>query len=323
MNRRAFLRTAGGAAAVAAMPGPALRNSSVRWSGHAPLRAERLVERWSWAMGQTVHLTLFTESDDRGFEAASAVFRELRRIESRLSVFDEASDVSELNRRAGRTSMKVGDDLATILRAGIDFRRQTAGAFDLAVEPLMRAWGFRAHRAHAPSARELAEAEAAVRHASVSLVGRTARLAASHARIDTGGLAVGYGLDRAVVVLRACGIQSALIEISGDCYGLGTPPGAPAWMVRVVNSVTPASTVRVVPLRDAALATSANSIATRRYGAEVIGHVMDPRAGRPATALAQATVVAETGLAADALSTAMLVSGCVPDGARSTVTIPA
>jgi thiamine biosynthesis lipoprotein len=272
------------------------------------VRAERLVERWSWVMGQSVQLKVFAGSDDQGYEAAAAALAELRRVESRLSVFDDASDLSEFNRRAGRPPARVGADLLTVLRAAARFHRLTDGGFDLAVEPLMRAWGFRQPRATPPSPRELAEAIRSVRESRVILDGSRASLASAEARLDAGGIAVGYGLDRAGAVLRAHGIRRALLDVSGDCCALGAPPGARGWPVAVVDSAHPGRNPRVVLLRDAALATSANTVAVIRYGRTRIGHVMDPRAGRSAAGRAQATVVARTGIEADALSTALLVS---------------
>lgn len=260
-------------------------------------------------MGQTVQLKLFAHSDDQGYEAASAALAELRRIEARLSVFDDASDLCEFNRRAGRPAAPIGGDLHAVLSAGARFHELTGGAFDLAVEPLMRAWGFRQPRASAPSARELADAVRAVHASRVVLDGSCAALATSEASVDAGGIAVGYGLDRAAAVLRGFGVRRAFIDISGDCLALGAPPGERGWQVAIVDSVRPRRHPRVIHLRDSALATSANTVAAIRYGRTLAGHVMDPLAGRPATALVQATVLARTGLQADALSTALLVSG--------------
>jgi thiamine biosynthesis lipoprotein len=105
------------------------------------------------------------------------------------------------------------------------------------------------------------------------------------------------------------GIQRAFVDVSGDCYGLGTPPGEPeGWRVDI------AGTSETVRLRDEALATSANSASVIRLGRQVIGHVMDPATGRPAVGRRQMTVVARTATAADALSTGALVAGRAPAG---------
>ena len=91
----------------------------------------RLVERWSWAMGQTVHLQLFAVSEAAGYEIAQAALAELRRVEGALTRFDDASDLSALNRAAGKGARPIGADLATVLEAAERFRSVTAGAFEV------------------------------------------------------------------------------------------------------------------------------------------------------------------------------------------------
>ncbi len=274
------------------------------WRGGGQPR-EQFVERWSWAMGQPVHLMLFARSEQQGLDACAAALAELRRVESRLSLFEDASDLCELNRHAGRGPMHVDADLREILGRATAFRRLTGGAFDVAVEPLMRAWGFPEPRRSPPSTAELAEAREAVRTAEVRLEGATARLPNAHTQLDFGGIGVGYGIDRVLAVLRGCGISRAFVDVSGDCGAIGSPPGETGWLVDIADPTQLGATSATTRLRDAALATSANTV--RR-------HVFDPATGRPAHALRQATVVAASAIAADALSTAMLVSGRRPPG---------
>lgn len=304
MKRRHFVRLIGGAGATALVG--VLRPLALTAAARGELR---FVERWSWAMGQPVHLQLYASSDDHGLAAAAAALAELRRVEAALSLFEDTSDLSELNRSAGRRPLRVGADLAAVLAAAERFRGSTAGAFDPAVEPLMRAWGFRARRIREPSAAELAEARSAVQAAVVKVEGDTIGLPNAHTQLDLGGIGVGYGLDCAAAVLRRCGIQRALLDVSGDCIALGAPPGESAWTVGVADPSGRRESLTAVQLRDRSLATSANTVSVVRYGRHVRGHVMDPHSGYPAAALVQVTAVAPTGIAADALSTAMLVSG--------------
>ncbi len=102
----------------------------------------RLVERWSWAMGQPVHLMLFHESEAAGLEAAALALAELRRVEGRLSRFDDASDLSEMNRHAGKSAMKVDGDLLEVLSAAARARRSTGGAFNIASRAVDAGLGF-------------------------------------------------------------------------------------------------------------------------------------------------------------------------------------
>ena len=284
----------GACVATALVPGP--------WAV-AP-RRERFVERWSWAMGQAVHVMVFADSEDRGLEACAAALAELRRVEDRLSLFADKSDLCELNRCAGKRPMHVDDDLRNALQAAEGFRRVTRGAFDPAVEPLMRTWGFHRPRQTAPSTAEIAEAREAVIAAVVRLDRNTVSLPSAHTQLDFGGIGVGYGIDRAIAVLRAHGIRRGFIDVSGDCYGMGAPLGHPeGWPVGI------AGTSKTVYLRDTALATSSNTVSVIRLQGKLAGHIMNPATGYPADMLRQVTMVAPTASAADALSTGALVSG--------------
>ena len=305
MNRRDFIG-AMGAVGAGLLGGRGLRLPA---RTAAAAGGDVLVERWSWAMGQPVHLQLFAVSEAAGYEVAQAALAELRRVEHVLSRFDDASDLAELNRRAGRGLLAVGPDLVAALEAAERFRVATGGGFDVAVEPLMRAWGFHAPRRTEPTVAELDAARAAVQAAGIEFQGARVALRGAATRLDLGGIGVGYGLDRAGAVLRRAGIRRALLDVSGDCLAIGAPPGESGWLVEVADpdregAVLPGVRPR---LRDMALATSSNLESVVRYGRAVRGHVMDPASGWPATGCRQVTVVARTGLEADALSTAMLV----------------
>ena len=307
MKRRDFLGTLGLALAGTAWP-RGLADAAAAARPARSLAGDVFVERWSWAMGQPVHLQLFASSEAAGYDLAQAALAELRRVERALSRFDDASDLSELNRAAGRGPRVIGPDLAAVLEAAEGFRCSTRGAFDPAVEPLMRAWGFHAARTRPPSAAELTEATAAVRAARVSLRGRRAALASASTQLDLGGIGVGYGLDRMALVLRRAGIRRAFLDVSGDCLAIGAPPGETGWLVEIVDPAKPGGVSARTRLRDSAVATSANTVSVIRWGRAVRGHVMNPATGYPASALVQATVRARTGLEADALSTALLVA---------------
>ncbi|HXI65668.1 MAG TPA: FAD:protein FMN transferase [Gemmatimonadales bacterium] len=279
------------------------------------------VERWSWAMGQSVHLMAFAGSEQEGLDACAAALAELRRVESRLTLFDDASDLCELNRCAGRKPMRVDLDLQAVLGLSARFRRETGGAFDVAVEPLMRAWGFHRPRARPPTSAELSEAREAVAAAVVERDADVVRLPSAHTQLDFGSIGVGYGIDCALGVLQARGIARAFLDVSGDMAAIGAPPGEPGWRVDIADPRRSGKPVAHTRLRDAALSTAANTESIVRYGALIVGHVMDPHSGWPAHGLTQASVVTRMAVAADALSTAMLVTGRRPDGVLRSWTV--
>jgi thiamine biosynthesis lipoprotein len=255
---------------------------------------------------------VFTASEQEGLDACAAALAELRRVESHLTLFNDASDLCELNRCAGRRTMRLDQDLRAVLALSERFRRDTQAAFNVAVEPLMRAWGFHRPRLTAPSQAEVSEARDAVAAAVVELDRGIARLPSAHTQLDLGSIGVGYGIDRALGALKARGVTRAFIDVSGDCAALGSPPGEAGWLVGITDpdhSEEPGRTTATVRLRDSALSTAANTESLVRYGTLVAGHVMNPATGWPAHTLRQASVVARTAVEADALSTAVFVSG--------------
>ena len=299
MDRRGFFGAVGSAAIFA--------TTRRVYSGLSP-RNSVLIERWTWAMGQPVSLKLFAGSEAEGYEAAQAAFAELRRVEGVLSRFDPASDLTALNERAGRGPLRVSEDLRRVLRIAEMLRTQSGGAFDIAIEPVMRAWGFHAERRSAPDRRELEEARRAIAATRVRFIDQRVELTGRGAALDLGGIGVGYGLDRVGELLRARRIHNAFLEISGDCLALGAPPGEAGWRVDLVDPRREGGVSRTVALRDRALATSANTVSVIRWRDLVIGHVMDPHTARPAARVQQVSVEAPSGVLADAWSTACLVA---------------
>lgn len=292
MKRRDFVSMTGAWVAGALCAKPQARAPSPQF-----------VERWSWAMGQAVHVMVYAESEDQGLEACANALAELRRLEAILSLFDDASELCELNRRAGKRPLKASQELWQAVYRADHLRTFTEGAFNPAVEPLMRVWGFHRPRQTMPSPRELAAAREAVATATVRCYPHLS-LPNTHTKLDLGGMAVGYAIDEVRGVLIRSGIRRAFIDVSGDCYGMGAPPDEPGgWPVQIAGST------RVVRLRDSALATSSNTKSVIELEKHVLGHVMDPVRGCPVEARRQVTQFAPCAVLADALSTAALVSG--------------
>ena len=313
IDRRTFLGVLGGAGAYLATPRVLSASRALRASS-------AYVERWSWAMGQSVVLRLFAESEARGYAAAQAAFVELRRVEGVLSRFDPGSDLSALNDRAGRGPVRVDQDLVRVLTIAEGLRQRTAGAFDPAIEPVMRAWGFHAGRRAAPTVQELDDARQAVGAARVRIEGDRVALDGRGSALDLGGIGVGYGLDRAGAVLRRAGVVAAFLDVSGDCLAIGAPPGERGWRVDLADPGRRGASTGTVCLKDAALATSANTEETLRWRGRLVGHVMDPHTARPAERVRQVTVEGPSGVLADAWSTALLVAAVpLPAGCRAHV----
>ncbi len=234
-----------------------------------------------------------------------------------MSVHRADSDLTRLNRGAGVGFVRVPSGVAEVVERALETARRSGGLYDPTVLPLMTLYGFYGpERASLPSTAEVDAALAAIGHDAVR-VDRAASAVALGRRgmgLDLGSIGKGWAVDRAVEAMRAEGVTSGLVDAGGNVYGLGVPEdGADGWSVALFHPVT-GRTERVFTLRDAAVATSANTERFRVIAGHRCGHILDARRGRPADGRLSVTVLARTGLDSDHHSTAAFLLG--PDRFR-------
>jgi thiamine biosynthesis lipoprotein len=245
-------------------------------------------------------------------EAVAAALDEVDRLDRLMSHYRPASPLSRLNREAGQGPVAVDPELFAVIAESLRWSRESDGAFDVTVGPLMKAWGFFQDEGRVPSDAELAEARAAVgyRHIVLDETARTVRFDRPGVEIDLGGIGKGYALDRVVSLLRARGVASALVNLGGSSvYGLGAPPGKEAWEVGIADPTSPRRTALTVRLRDRALSVSGGYGRSFEQDGVTYAHVLDPRTGRPVRDVLSVAVLSETGTAGDALDNILFVLG--------------
>jgi len=253
--------------------------------------------------------------------AGEEALDEVQRVENKLSLYRPDSEISHLNARATKEPVRVSPELFRLLEQARGLSSETAGAFDITVGPLVRAWGFMGGTGHSADPAEL---EAARQSVGMHLLRFdsdrcTIQFSRSGVILDLGALGKGYGIERAVEFLRESGVTSALIHGgTSTSYGIGAPPGEEFWKVAIERPLPGESAsnslLAVVPLRDAALSVSAVWGKSFQDGVGIQGHVIDPRTGRPAGQAVLAAVSVGSATESDALSTALLALG--PDQLR-------
>jgi len=229
---------------------------------------------------------------------------EVDRLERILSNWRIESEVSRLNREDGGRSVRVSFDLYEVIEASLRWARETGGAFDPTVEPLIRV-NRSPENVRAPDAGPKVDRSTRL-HGNwrgVELIPgtRAVRFRAGVAGIDLGGIGKGYALDRAAEFLRARGIARALLDAGGQTLALGAPPGEDGWRVSVADPVQRFRPTIPLLLRDVSVATSGNS--------ERPSEIFDPAKGTPVRSRGSATAIALDATSADALSTALFVMG--------------
>ena len=275
--------------------------------------------RESYLMGTKAIVTIYGMDPGAADSAAAAGIREMHRVESILSTWREDSDLSRLNASPGGEPVRVPPEVIDVLAQAYAFSELTGGAFDVTARPLVRLWGFQGGEAALPSDEAIEAARQLVgwRKISFDTEASTVTLLGG-ATVDVAGIGKGYAVDRCAEILREHGVRRALVNLGGNMYAIGTPPGRKGWTIGIRDPESGTRMIGRLVIRDEGVSTSGNyenfvTIDGKRYG-----HIIDPRTGHTVDHVLAVTAVAATATAADAFSTAMFVLG--PEDARAVVT---
>ena len=245
-------------------------------------------------------------------------FDEVDRIDRLMSHYKADSALSRLNRDAARHPVTVEPELFDFIAEALRYNRESGGAFDVTVGPLMKAWGFFRGEGRVPSEDELRLAVGHVGGEQVKLnpIARTITFDRSGVELDLGGIAKGYAVDRVATLLRRRQIASALISAGGSSvFGLGAPLGRDGWDVAIQDPIDPRKVALTVRLKDRALSVAGSSEKSFEAGGVTYSHIMDPRSGRPVQGVLTVAVLTDTATAGDALDDAFFVLGA--EGSRA------
>jgi len=252
--------------------------------------------------------------------AVGEALDEIDRLDRLMSHYRRDSPLSRLNQEAANGPVAVEPELLDFLAECLRWSRESDGAFDITVGPLMKAWGFFRDEGRVPGDDEFAGVLKVVgyRHVVLDRTAGTVRFDRPGVELDLGGIGKGYAVDRAVEVLRRRRIASALVNLGGSSvYGLGAPPGREAWEVGIADPTSPGKTARTVKLRDRSLSVSGGYERFFEKDGMTYSHIVDPRTGRPVEGVLSVAVLTARATDGDALDDVLFVLG--PERGRSLV----
>jgi thiamine biosynthesis lipoprotein len=241
----------------------------------------------------------------------------LERVVRQMSTWEQDSDVSRFNRAAPRTPVPLPAEFACVLRYALAVARDSDGACDPTAGALVNAWGFgpaegqsARHRAP-PAEASLAAARRASGWWKLRFDAAAGELVQPGAmQLDFSAIAKGFAVDELSACLQAEGVRSYLVEVGGELRGAGTKPGGQPWWVELEQPDGAVVTQTVVALCGLSVATSGDYRRFFMHDGVRYCHALDPRTGRPVrTDVAAVTVLHPHCMAADALSTALMVMG--------------
>jgi len=272
---------------------------------------ERSVRYPIHAMGTYVNVTLVTSDSAASAADAAAAHAAIQLVDSLMSNWTTTSEVARINRVADSVTTHVQPLVADVIARSLRVWRGSDHTFDITIEPLVRAWGFIGGPRRVPTDQEARAAWALVGAGDVAFdsAAGTIHFARRGMRIDLGGIAKGYAVDRAMDVLRARGVKAALVDASGNMMSLGTPPGSEHWRIGLRDPRDRVPYFARLWLDGDAISTSANYEQFVTKDGKRYGHIMDPRTGQPASGLLAVTLVAPDATTSDAWDTPLYILG--------------
>jgi thiamine biosynthesis lipoprotein len=278
-------------------------------------------------MGVPFRITLYAGNDAAANKAARAAYARIKQLNGVLSDYDPDSELMRLCRSSGPGKpVTVGRDLERVVSASLRLSAKTGGAFDVTIGPVVRLWRIARRKKQMPAPVALTDALVRVgyRHVRLDTKQHTIELQHKEMRLDLGGIAKGFAGDEALKVLKTHGITRALIDGSGDIVAGDPPPGKTGWIIEV-GAITQKPTGRAEkptggipseppkPLRlnlsNAAVATSGDAYQNVKIDGKRYSHIINPKTGLGLTQSSSVTVIAENGMAADSLASAISVLG--------------
>jgi thiamine biosynthesis lipoprotein len=271
-------------------------------------------------MGTAVAVQLWYDDDAKGRALTQAVIDEMRRIDKLMSTYKPGSELSRLNARAASEAVPVSTELLALIQRALEFSPITDGAFDITYASAGQYYDFR-KRIH-PSEAQLAQAVPAIdyHHVLVDSEHETVRFSQAGVRIDLGGIAKGYAVDRCVALLRAAGVESAMVNAGGDTRVVGKHWKQP-WMVGIRDPRHKDGMVTLLPLEDAAISTSGDYERYFEQDGVRYHHILNPRTGTSSSGVRSVSIIGTDATTTDALSTGVFVMG-VDAGLRLVNSLP-
>jgi thiamine biosynthesis lipoprotein len=265
-------------------------------------------------LGTEVSVYFWHDDDARGQAIVEEIFAEVDRINALMSTYVESSTISDINRRAADEPVFAGEELFQLIRRSLDISVLTRGAFDITYDSVGQHYNFRERRRPDDATVAAERKHIDFRHVKLDQGRATVRFTERGVRINLGGIAKGYVVERGVDILRRHGVEDGVVTAGGDSRLLGDRRGRP-WMIGIRDPRRDGEVAISVPLEDEAISTSGDY---ERYFDEDgtrYHHIIKPSSGRPVEGIHSATVIGPDAVMTDALSTSVFVMG-VDDGLK-------
>ena len=258
-----------------------------------------------FAMDTYMTVTAYGENAEVAVDAAEV---EIERLDALLSTGDADSEIAKLNADG---NAKLSEDAGYLVERALELYQETDGTFDIAIYPVMEAWGFPTQKYRVPSDREIQKLLKNVNSQKIKINKKTNVVTLEkNMKIDLGGIAKGYTSQRIAKIYKKDGVKSGVISLGGNVQAIGTKTDGSRWKVGVQSPDDTESMIGAYEAADEAVITSG---AYERYfekDGKTYHHIIDPATGKPSEKdLKSVTIISKNGTLSDTLSTTLFVMG--------------
>jgi FAD:protein FMN transferase len=263
-------------------------------------------------MGNRFEITVVSDDAAWAEERINDAVAEISRIEKLLTTFNENSQTAAINRMAGIEPVKVDKEVFDLIYRSLKISSLTQGAFDITYGSIDKSlWNFDVNMTSLPS-KEIAKKMVRLinyRNVIPDEKAGTVFLKEKGMRIGFGGIGKGYAADKAKFLLQEKGVQSGVVNASGDLATWGTQPDGKPWTVGIANPYARFQPFSYLEIGDMAIATSGNYEKYAVVNGKKYSHTIDPKTGLPVGGIKSVTIICPSAELADALATPVMVMG--------------
>lgn len=266
-------------------------------------------------MGNRFQLSVVGEDEGWANVCIDAGISEIQRIEKLLTTYNEESETAQINLQAGIQPVAVSEETFSIIERSIRISRITQGAFDITYGSVdKRLWNFDTQLSTLPDKETACKMARLINYRNILLdrTNLTVMLKEKGMRIGFGGIGKGYAAERAKQVMKAMGVQSGIVNASGDMTTWGLQPNGQPWTIGIVDPNAKEKIFSYMNITDMAVATSGNYEKYILINGEKYSHTINPKTGLPIRGIKSVTIISRNAEIADAMATPVMIMGIGP-----------
>jgi thiamine biosynthesis lipoprotein len=263
-------------------------------------------------MGNHFEITVVADDEAWANERIKIGVEEIKRIEKLLTTYAEASETNLINENAGIMPIKVSSEIILLIERSLRISSVTQGAFDISYGSVDKSlWNFDTTMKTLPS-RDIAKQSVRLinyKNIIIDKEASTVFLKEKGMRIGFGGIGKGYAAEQAKNIMRNGGVESGVVNASGDLTTWGVMPNGEKWTIGIVHPEMADKVFSYMNVSGLSVATSGNYEKFIMIDGVKYSHTINPKTGLPVTGIKSVTIVSTNAEVADAMATPVMIMG--------------